>query len=216
MTRSVMLLAAAALLALHPVSRAQDAPLKAMPAMPSTPTVIVPCASCTTCTDCPAERFGGCMVRLRNVRPGNGSSCGDCCNMPATCTTCAPAGKTCGTCTPAATTCATDCASCGACEGSSGCHRENTLRSVMDWLTYHPAKCGHCGCDKESTPCCNPRLYTFFLCQGCDNGCAIASCAPACEEPCVSMSLKRCKTCETCDNCPPKVWFEIKCLKRYQ
>ncbi|OAI54289.1 hypothetical protein AYO44_15215 [Planctomycetaceae bacterium SCGC AG-212-F19] len=212
MTRSVMLLAAAALLALNTASRAQDAPLKAMPAMPAAPYVNQPCATCATCTDCSADRYGGCMVRLRNVRSGHGSTCNDCCNTPVTCTKCAPAPKTCATCAPAVTTCETCCSFCGATECSSGCHRENSLRSFIGWLTYCPTKCGHC--EKECTPCCTPRLYTFFLCQGCDSGCAIASCAPACEESCTTC--KHGKTCEPCDSCPPKVWFEIKCLKRYQ
>ena len=230
MKRSTMLLAAGALVALGTICHAQTPPLKQMPgadapAPAPTPAAVVvpsaaPCVSmpCATCTDC-SERVGGCVIRLRNVHSNRGSSCGECCSTSVACTSC----TSCPTCTPTCPSCDSECDSC-----SAGCHRKNCLRSIIEWLTYCPVKTH--GCDKRPNPCCTPPLYTFFLCQGCDNGCAIAGYNDcSCEDECTSgkhgRHARKDRTCDTCDSCAtcdtgcdakPKVWLELKCLKRYQ
>jgi hypothetical protein len=55
------------------------------------------------------------------------------------------------------------------------------LGHVYDWVTYRSTPVPSCSC-KACTPCCQPQLYTFWLCGGLGNGCGggcAGGCAPA-------------------------------------
>jgi hypothetical protein len=39
-------------------------------------------------------------------------------------------------------------------------------KHCWDWLCYHPAHTPKDCCCRQLTPCCDPPLYTFFLCEG--------------------------------------------------
>jgi hypothetical protein len=57
----------------------------------------------------------------------------------------------------------------------------NCARKLVDWLTYCPGSCGHCG--RTCAPTCVPPLYTYFLWH-CGAGCGGAGCGgPGCGAP---------------------------------
>jgi len=59
---------------------------------------------------------------------------------------------------------------CNACaNGWGGCHHL-TCEQFKRWLFFCPQKGpGLCGCCNKFQPCCNPYLYTFFLCRDHNN-----------------------------------------------
>jgi hypothetical protein len=50
---------------------------------------------------------------------------------------------------------------------------------LVDWLTYRPLCHNICDCFPRCTPCCEPRLYTFFIAPCCINPTG-AGCRAAC------------------------------------
>lgn len=135
MTRTALLLTAAALLLNWSVGRADEKKDEAKPDQ----AVVPACHSCKTCI------AGGCSAGACASCENTCSTCVECSKCKTGCHTCA-ATESCG--------CLTGCADCGP--------KKSCLQKLCGWFFYCPAKTKDCCCKKCSC-CCGP-LYQFFLC----------------------------------------------------
>ncbi len=87
-------------------------------------------------------------------------------------------------------------------DGTACGEHRSCLAQFWAWLTYEPLnRTGACSCCQGCYPCCNPPLYAYFPCAGCNGGCAHGNCASGACAGASCASTGNCGTTSCTNEC---------------